>query len=99
MTAQIITPITPLEAAKRMMAKRGYVVIGYKAGREPDAIREGYVTVNFAGHYLEDGYALCVTGPSNRQEWDEQMIAIHGNKKRNKGRSVKHATFWRAALV
>lgn len=88
--------MTGLDAAKKMMKERGYVVVGILPHLP---CKVGEILFNFAGAYLDD-HELVVTKPTDLADWDAQVLAIFGDPKKDKnGKKVKGGgTYWRATL-
>lgn len=87
--------ITPAEAVKKMMQERGYVVIAFTAGM---TYMPGCRCMWFAGGRLGMFESLVLTQPATRDDWDTQVESIFGDKRKNKGKKLSDATFWRAVL-
>lgn len=92
--------ITATQAARKMMAERGYVVIGYPA-RYAGSATLGMRIDRFAGKDL-DGVHLRVDSATDRDDWDAQCAAIFGSDKKGKtgkNRPSDGEEFFRCTLV
>lgn len=85
--------MTALQAAEKLMADRGYVVVGMKAGEREAVI--GELLNDFAGKAMA-GKKLQITKPSSRLGWDRQVAHL-GLVDKNV--HVPGERFYRAVLV
>lgn len=91
---------TAIEAAKRMMIERGYVVVGVMPGAE--WLNPGDLLWSWAGKPLPDQHWLRVTKATSAKDWTDQMILIFGNARQNAkigGRNISNGKYYRAVLV
>lgn len=89
--------LTALEAAKQLMKKPGYVVLGFL----PDTHQKvGDHVPDLANKFL-DGYYLELTEPATVKDWHEQRKQLFGPsiKDMNNPKLLKKGHFWCAKLV
>jgi hypothetical protein len=86
------------QAARKMMELRGYVVVGMKHDAEMIPA-PGIKCLAFAGMALQNAL-LILTEPTDRKDWDAQMVYIFGDKTKNRSlaKKLNTASFWRAKL-
>lgn len=86
-----------VEAAERMMAARGYVVIGLHAGGP--SLAAGSTVRDFAQVTLPTGMCLEVRSETNRSDWEAQILALFGSAAPDKNPVELGQRFYRCALV
>lgn len=83
--------MTAQGAVDKMIAERGYVVVGLRPETKCGA---GYDTGEFAGQLLLRG-RLVLYKPTSRKDWQEQVIAIFGDAKYDKNPIERGQRFFR----
>jgi hypothetical protein len=91
--------MTATDAALKMMKQRGYVVVACLGEQLPeDEPAVGNTLDKFAGCFLPC-YLLEITEPTDRADWEAQVLAIFGKPKRPLNGDDLTATFWRCKLI
>lgn len=88
--------MTATDAARKVQEKRGYVVVGLPMWSDNHLI-PGDTLTRFAGQPLQ-GCELRVTEPTNRKDWNAQVIAIFGSKAYDKN-PARGNMYYRCELI
>ena len=87
--------MTPTDYARMLMKSRGYVVVGFRYDSEliPEVVH------SFGNGRLES-CQLRITEKTDRKDWDSQLIAMFGNKQKNRSlQKLLPSTAFRRAVL
>lgn len=86
-----------IEAARRMVRERGYVVIAILPAF---AYRPGDRTPHFGGAALQEGAQLQIDSATDREDYAVQAVALFGSTEPiDKEPPVEIGGYWRCSLV
>ena len=88
--------MTATIASVRMMHERGSVIISFPNG---EALTPGWRTSTFANRELKYGLLLEIEAPTDRAEWDRQVLALFGDAKYDKNPHAPGETYYRCKLI